>query len=127
MSLKHIPGGFLYTRDVCKTLCPLKIFLSQMFCTTGLASSNKLHKCMKKKFIFGKCYLDNLKHFWHILHFNPKLIWFLCSPGRMCGPSLRKVGKGILEVLIGNEKVTDGQTDRQYALSSSKGVIKIHC
>ena len=27
------------TRDVCKTLCPLKCFLSKMFCTTGLVSS----------------------------------------------------------------------------------------
>jgi len=30
----------------------------------------------------------------------------------MCEQSLRKVGQGILELLIGNEKVTDGQTDR---------------
>jgi len=29
----------------------------------------------------------------------------------MCGPSLRKVGQGVLKLLIGNEKVTDGQTD----------------
>jgi len=47
----------------------------------------------------------------------------------MCGQSLRKVSQGVLELLIGNEKVTDGQTDRptwtkQYALSSSKGGIK---
>jgi len=42
----------------------------------------------------------------------------------MCGPSLKKVGQGVLELLIGNEKVTGGQrpTDRpkQYSLSSSK-------
>ena len=47
----------------------------------------------------------------------------------MCGQSLRKVGQGILQLLIGNEKVTDGQTNRptcakQYALSCSKGGIK---
>jgi len=37
-----------------------------------------------------------------------------------------EVGQRVLQLLIGNEKVTDGQTDRptcakQYALSSSKG------
>jgi len=31
----------------------------------------------------------------------------------MCGPSLRRVGQGILELLIGNEKVTDRQTVKQ--------------
>jgi len=50
----------------------------------------------------------------------------------MCEQSLRKVGQGILELLIGNEKVTDGQTDRptcakQSALSSSKGGKKYAC
>jgi len=30
----------------------------------------------------------------------------------MCGQVLGKVGQGVLELLIGNEKVTDGQTDR---------------
>jgi len=30
----------------------------------------------------------------------------------MCGSSLRKVGQGVLELLIRNEKITDGQTDR---------------
>jgi len=40
----------------------------------------------------------------------------------MYGQSLKKVGQGVLELLIGNEKVTDGQTDqqtcaKQYALS----------
>jgi len=37
---------------------------------------------------------------------------FLCYPRWMCGPSLKKVGQGVLELLIGNQKVTDGQTDR---------------
>jgi len=46
---------------------------------------------------------------------TPVSIGFLCRPGRMCGPSLRKVGQGVLEILIGNEKVTDGQTNRQTA------------
>jgi len=31
----------------------------------------------------------------------------------MCGPSLKKVGQGVLELLIGNAKVTDGQKDGQ--------------
>jgi len=53
----------------------------------------------------------------------------------MCGPSLRKVGEGILELLIGKVKVTDRRTDihtdqppcaKQYAHSSSKGAIKTY-
>jgi len=47
---------------------------------------------------------------------DPTLIWFLCYTGQMCGPSLRKVGQSILELLIGNEKVTDGQTDMCKAI-----------
>ena len=27
------------------------------------SDQNKLHKCMKKKFILGNCYLNNLKQF----------------------------------------------------------------
>ena len=75
------------------------------------------------------------KRFWQIWPWwpwplTPKSIGFLCCPGRMCGPSLRKVGRGVFELLIGNEKVTDGQTDRttcakQYALSSLKRGILI--
>ena len=42
----------------------------------------------------------------------PKSIWFFCYPGWLCVPSLRKVGHGVLELLVGNEKVTDGPTDR---------------
>jgi len=41
---------------------------------------------------------------------TPKSIGFLCCPGRMCGPSLGKIGQGVLELLIGNENVTDGPT-----------------
>jgi len=38
---------------------------------------------------------------------------------------LKKVGQGVLELLIGNDKSTDGQPDRQtcakqYAFSTSK-------
>ena len=36
------------------------------------------------------------------LTFDPKINRFLCCPGRMCGPILRKVGQGVLELLIGN-------------------------
>ena len=66
---------------------------------------------MKKKFIFGNSYLNNLKQFWHN------------CPRRMCGQSLRKVGWGVLELLIGNQKVTDRPTDmcKAICLSSSKG------
>ena len=49
------------------------------------------------------------------LTFDPK-IGFLCCPGWMCGPSLRKVGQGVLELLIGNEKITDGLTDMCKAI-----------
>ena len=68
---------------------------------------DKLHKCMKKKFILGNCYLNNLKHFWLIWPrwpwpLTPKSIGFLCCPGWMCGPCLRKLGQGVLELLIGN-------------------------
>ena len=55
------------------------------------------------------------KQFWHIWPGYLDL-WplnqkgFICYPGWMCGPSLKKVCQGVLELLIGNEKVTDGQT-----------------
>jgi len=43
---------------------------------------------------------------------TPKSIGFLCYSGWMCGPRLRKVGQGVLELLIGNKKVTDQPTDQ---------------
>ena len=33
---------------------------------------------------------------------TPKSIGFLCCPRWMCGPCLRKLGQGVLELLIGN-------------------------
>ena len=70
---------------------------------------------MKKKIILGNCYLNGFGTFDPVtLTFDPvtpKYIGFLCCPGQMCEPSLRKVGQGVLELLIGNEKVTDGETD----------------
>ena len=42
---------------------------------------------------------------------KPKLFGFLCYPGLMCGLSLRKVGRSVVELLI--EKVTDRPTDWQ--------------
>jgi len=33
---------------------------------------------------------------------TPVSIRFLCCQGRMCGPSLRKVDQGVLELLIRN-------------------------
>ena len=94
---------------------------------------------MTKKFVLGKLSLKQsemvLEHLTLVTltidQMTPKSIGFLCYPGRMCGQSgTRKVGQGILEILIGNEKVTDGRTYRQtnrltcakqYALSSLKG------
>ena len=35
---------------------------------------------------------------------NINTIGILCYPGWMCGLSLRKVGQGVLELLIGNKK-----------------------
>ena len=64
---------------------------------------------------FRNCYLNGFGTFDLVtLTFNPvtpKSIGFLCCPGQMCEPSLRKVGQGVLELLIGSEKVTDGKTD----------------
>jgi len=49
-------------------------------------------------------------------HVTTKSIGFICYPGFMCGSSLKKVGQGVLELLIGNEKVTDGRTDTCNAI-----------
>ena len=55
---------------------------------------------------FQNCYLKGFGRFdpvtltFHLV--TPKLIGFLCYPGRMCGPCLRKVGHGVLEKLIRN-------------------------
>jgi len=57
---------------------------------------------------------------------TPKSIGFLCYSGWMCRPSLRTVCQGVLELLIGNKKVTDKPTDqhaKQHAFSSSKGGV----
>ena len=42
---------------------------------------------------------------------TPTYVGFICYPVWMCGPSLKKVGLGVLELLIKNEKVTDRPTD----------------
>jgi len=48
------------------------------------------------------------------LTFDPViLIGFLSNLGWMCGPGLKKIGQGVLQLLIRNKKVTDGRpTDR---------------
>ena len=38
-------------------------------------------------------------------------IGLLCYPKWVCGPSLRKVGQGVHELLIGNKKTTDRPTE----------------
>ena len=86
-----------------KQYAPLIIIF---ICHRCFAVQSKLHKCMKKKFILGNCPVT-----WTFEPVTPKSIWFPCCTGRMCGPSLRKVGQGILALLIGNEKVIDGHTD----------------
>ena len=40
-----------------------------------------------------------------------KSIGFICYPGWMCGPSLKRVGQGILELLIGKDYRRTDQTD----------------
>jgi len=42
--------------------------------------------------------------------------------GWMCGSSLKKVGQGVLELLIGNEKVTDGQSHLTTDLPTDRHV-----
>ena len=141
-----------FTRDVRKTICPLKLFFChRCFVPLDKPVPNKLHKCMKKKFISGNC---SLKMFWNIWPWWP---WPLTpkSIGWMCGLSLRKVGEGVLELLIGKgfgtfdlsdlalqpsdpkafsnywSETKRLQTDRptsakQYDISSSKGGIGGH-
>jgi len=59
------------------------------------------------------------------LTFDPKINRVSPLP-RTDGPSLRKVGQGVLVLLIGNRKVTDRPTcTKQYAFSSFKGGINI--
>jgi len=62
-------------------------------------------------------------HFWKLIlkqsetvlaHFTLLPLTFdPVTPGWMCGPNMRKVGQGVLELLIGNKKITDGLTYRQ--------------
>ena len=76
-----------------KHYAPKYFFGHRCFVQLDKSVQNKLHKCMKQKFILGNCYLNNLKQFWHIwptvtLTFDPvtlKSIGFLCYQGRMCG------------------------------------------
>ena len=58
---------------------------------------------------------------------TPKLIWFICYPGLMCGPSLRKVSQGVLDRKRKGYRRTETYrpTDMCKALSSSKGGIQI--
>ena len=73
---------------------------------------------------FGKLFLKQFEMaFEHLtpVTLTPKSIGFICYPGWMCGPRLKKIGQGVLELLIRNEKVTNRQTDRptcakQFAL-----------
>ena len=65
-----------------------------------------------RKVVHGILKVIEREQFWHMT-LVPVSIGFFCCSGRMCGSSLKKVGQGILELLIGNEKVTGGQTERQ--------------
>ena len=106
---------------------PNMFFLSQIFCRTGLVSCTNVGK----RNSFSKLLL---KRFWHIWPWWPwpsdPIINRVPLLPRMDVWTKFEVGQRVLQLLIGNEKVTDGQTDRptcakQYALSSSKGSINI--
>ena len=65
---------------------------------------------MYEDFFFGKWFLKQfvmvLEHL-TLVTFDPVIptsIGFLCCSGQICGPILRKVGQGLLDLLIGNEK-----------------------
>ena len=64
---------------------------------------------MKKKFISGKLFLKQfemvLEHLTLVTFdpVTPRSMGFICYPEWMCGSSLKKVGQGVLELLIGNE------------------------
>jgi len=45
---------------------------------------------------------------------SPRSKWFICYPGRTCGSSLRKVGQGVLEFLIGNGFGTFNPSDLDF-------------
>ena len=64
---------------------------------------------------------------WPLTQKSIGLTWLICYPGCICGISVRKVGQGVLELLIGNEKVTYGPTDMCKAiclLFFEGGIIK---
>ena len=82
-----------------------------MFCTTGLVSSKKVAQMYVEEIHFRNCYLNGFGTF-DPGDFDIMTQKFLHHQGWMCGPSLREVRQGVLELLTGNDKVTDGQTDR---------------
>ena len=95
-----------------------------MFCTTGLVSSKLSAQMYEEKNNFGKLLFKQskivLKHLTLVtLPFDsvtPKSIMFLCYPGQMCGPSLRKIDQSILKVIDHKQKGYRGmdlQTDKK--------------
>ena len=105
--------GKLFTAVLNKRLTKFRQHLQEMYVKKHFFVTNVLYnwksllkisctKCMIKKFISGNCYW-----IWKILPWwpwplTPKSIGFLCYAGWMCAPSLRKIGEGVLEFLIGN-------------------------
>jgi len=70
-----------------KHYAPKSVFLSQMFVQMEKSAQNKLHKCLKKKFIFEIVTYT---------FFTPVTLTFdLVTPksiGFLCYPAFRKVG-----------------------------------
>ena len=101
-----------------------------MFVLLFFSSQSCAFFSYKKVTLFNVLWVIGWKQFWHIwprwpwpLTQWPTSIGLLCCPGRMCGPNLMKVGQGLFELLIGNEKVTDRSTN-QHAQSNTPSLLQ---
>ena len=57
---------------------PKDLYCHRCFVQLDVSVQNKLHKCMKKKFILGNCYFNNRKRF-DIFWIWPLTQWHGCS------------------------------------------------
>ena len=92
---------------------------SQVFCSTDLVSSKQVAQMYEEEIHFGNLLPKQsetvLAHLTPVTltiePVTPNSIGFFCYCGWMWGPSLRKVGQGVFQILIGNKKVTARPTD----------------
>ena len=85
------------------------------FINKSINNQSNLTKKYQTKFENGRSRHSRVIELLVTLTFDPVTpvsIAFLCYLRWMCGQSLRKVGQDVLELLIGNKKVTDRQTNR---------------